>query len=39
MSYLFLCPKPVPLIPQIPNSWKYLDLSELILYISQMRDS
>ena len=34
MSYFFLCIIPVPLILQIPNIEKYLDLSESILCFS-----
>ena len=39
MSYYFLCPKPVPLILQILNIYKQLDLSESILCVSQIRYS
>ena len=37
MSCYSLCPKPSPLILQIPYIFKYLDVSDLILGISWMR--
>ena len=39
MSYHFLCPNPVPLILQIPNIYKYMDLTESILCVSEIRAS
>ena len=37
MSFYFLCPKPAPLILQIPFIYKYLDLSDTILDVSEIR--
>ena len=39
MSYYFLYPKQAPMILHIPNISKYLDLSESILCVSQIRDT
>ena len=37
MSFYLLCPKPAPLILQIPYIYKYLHLSDTILGVSNMR--
>ena len=39
MLFSFLCPKPIPFFLKIPNIKKYLDLSESILCVSQIRYS
>ena len=39
MSYHFLCHNPVPLILQIPNILKYLDLILLILCVSEISET